>query len=164
MPIATECSLERIVIKTWLLLIFFCFVGTIPANAQDQAATPAPTGASEPEPIPEPAPPSTSQIASHADETNAELLSLIDLLEEPGPETGAIPAKIDALASDLDTLLQPVSPGQISEMRQSDAETLLQTLNRMKRELGEWRKDLEKRTEFLDQQTQLLKQESDYLK
>ena len=148
-------------IKSWLWLIFFCFVGTGPAHAQEQAPPPPPVEISEPET--EPAPPSTSQIASHADETNAELLSLIDRLEEPGPESGAIPGKIDTLAADLETLLQPVSRGQIPKMRQSDAETLLQTLNRMKRELGSWRKDLEKRTEFLDQQTQLLKQEIEYL-
>ena len=48
-------------------------------------------------------------------------------------------------------------------MRQSDAETLLQTLNRMKRKLGDWRKDLDQRTEFLDEQKQFVKQDIDYL-
>jgi len=160
-PTATECLLEGGMIKSWLWLIFLCFAGTGPAIAQEQAPPTPPVEISEPET--EPGSPSASQIATRADETNAELLSLFELLQAPGPEVGAIPANIDALASDLDQLLQPVNRGQILTMRQSDAETLLQTLNRMNRELSGWRKDLEQRTEFLDQKKQLVKQELDYL-
>jgi potassium efflux system protein len=145
--------------KTWLIITFFCVAGVIPANAQDEAAAPAEI----PEPETAPDSLSTSQIATRADQINAELLRLFDLLQKPGPEIGEVPADIDALASDLEQVLQPISREEISVMRQSHAEPLLQTLNTMKRKLSDWRGGLEQRTEFLDQQKQLVKQDIDYL-
>ena len=86
-------------VKTWLIITFFCVAGVIPANAQDQAVAPSPAETPEPETGPDSL--SISQIAIRADEINAELLRLFDLLQKPGPETGEIQADIDALASDL---------------------------------------------------------------
>ena len=148
-------------VKTWLIITFFCVAGVIPANAQDPAVAPSPAEIPERETAPDSL--STSQIATRADQINAELLRLFDLLQKPGPEIGEIPADIDALASDLEQVLQPNSREQILVMGQSDVETLLQTLNRMKRKLSDWRKVLEQRTEFLDQQRQFVKQDIAYL-
>jgi small-conductance mechanosensitive channel len=153
--------MARRMIKICLLMMFCCFVGAVPANAEESAA-PAPQ-AETPLPEAEPVPLSAARIATRVDETTAEILRLFDGLKEPGPEIGKIPTEIDALAVDLDRVLQNVDREQISAMRQSLAETLLQTLNRMKRKLDTWHHALEQRTEFLDQKRQLIRQEISFL-
>ncbi len=148
-------------IKTCLLIMFFCFAGFIVANAEEQVLPASP--AETPAPEAEPDSLSVAQIQTRADEVNAELLSLFAVLQEPGPESGKLPAQIDALADDLDRVLQPVDRGNISALRQSDAETLLQTLNRMNRTLSGWHDELAQRIDFLDERKQLVEQEIDYL-
>jgi len=142
-------------------MLLLCFVGGIPANAEEQDA--APTQIETPAPEAEPDSPSAAQIATRVDDANSELLGLFEELQKSGPEVGEIPVQIDALAIELDEVLRLVDREQISVMRQSDAETLLQTLKRMKRKLDTWRTMYERRTDFLDQQKQIVRQEIDYL-
>ncbi len=148
-------------IKTCLLIMFFCFTASVVANAEEQAVPASPV--ETPAPEAEPGSLSVAQIQTRADEVNAELLSLFAVLQEAGPDSGELPAQIDALADDLERVLRPVNRGQISALRQSDAETLLQTLNRMNHTLSGWHDALAQRIDFLDERKQLVRQEIDYL-
>jgi hypothetical protein len=148
-------------IKTCLLIMFFCFTASVVANAEEQAVPASPV--ETPAPEAEPGSLSVAQIQTRADEVNAELLSLFAALQEAGPDSGELPAQIDALADDLERVLRPVNRGQISALRQSDAETLLQTLNRMNHTLSGWHDALAQRIDFLDERKQLVRQEIDYL-
>jgi len=158
---STESLRGQQMIKISLLMMFFSLVGIVPAHAQEQPATA--TQAETPTPETEPDRLSAAQIQTRLDEANAALLSLFDVLQEAGPEIGELPAQIDAFADDLDRVLKPVDREQIATVRQSDAETLVQQLNRMQRKLGGWNDELKRRTDFLEERRQFVRQEIDYL-
>ena len=105
---------------------------------------------------------SAADISSRADEVAATLLEMQQALESDAPEIADIPNQIDALQADLEVRISPLTTGNVLDMNESDAETLLQSLARMTRQLEEWQENLQRRVDLLDNNNRVLNLQVDY--
>ncbi len=147
-------------LKTTVIFTFMAAFIAAPSPAQEPST--AETTEKTLVTAPEAQPVLVTEIAARADRVNAEISTMLDALQASTPELDSIPEKTEALRGELDAQLQSVDRDKILSMRQSDAETLGQSLSRMNRQLTDWQKKLQQRADILDKQKQLNKAEFEY--
>ena len=120
-----------------------------------------------PAPPAEPPPPSvtvsTAELASRADEINADVLGVLRGLQEFDERLQTIPGAREQLGKDLETLLAGFGPEEIGSLSLSDAESLQQTLLRMTKQLDGWRGQLNARIDELELERGRLRESQAFL-
>jgi len=140
----------------FILLTLISLAGT-PGVAQETEAPPtAPAEAEADQQF------STAGLAKRADDVTSALRTMQEDLEASEADTSGIAADIDTLEADLEARLLVLAPGKIEDLQPAEAETLLQTLNRMTSQLQSWRDKLQQRSEQLDEHRRQIKLELDF--
>ncbi|MGI9343434.1 MAG: mechanosensitive ion channel domain-containing protein [Gammaproteobacteria bacterium] len=143
--------------NTLALILSLIVAGAAFAQEPSTEQPPADTTPAEPSWL------SSPEIANRADEISAMLLETQKAIDVDNPDIEALPAQIDALETDVGEMLASATPEQLDELGESDAETLVQKLKRMNRQLSGWRDTLQAHADELDGYARKLREQQEFI-